>query len=135
MPSSTGWKKIWRIGFEHKQSSHDKDEHCSRNSILQARAVPQKEYTFGEGRAQAYSALAQTLIQDGDMAAGTASSRKPPEQLEKTLARPAKKLKRLMQGSGLLDQVESVVSHSRSTEHQVQTAFEIQSCVTSHNPV
>lgn len=74
---------------------------------------------------QAYSALAQTLTQQGDMAASTASLSKPPEQLDEALARPFKKLKGLVQGCALLDQVESIISHSPSVDHQIQTAFEM----------
>ena len=74
-----------RIGFEHKQSTLDKDQYCLQNNILQvrhqrkldaqarfegvciyanlfpltlqARAVPAKEYIFGEGRAQVVCCL------------------------------------------------------------------------------
>ena len=74
---------------------------------------------------QAYSAMARTLIQQGDMAASIASLSQPPEQLDEALARPFKKLKGLVQGCALLDQVESIISHSPSTHHQIQTAFEM----------
>ena len=77
---------------------------------------------------QAYSAMAQTLLQQGDMAASTASLSKPPEQLDEALAWPFKKLKGLVQGCALLDQVESIISHSPSVNHQIQTAFEMAMC-------
>ena len=74
---------------------------------------------------QAYGAMAQTLIKQGDMAASTACLSEPPEQLDEALARPFKKLKGFVQGCALLDQVESIISHSPSVEHQIQTAFDM----------
>lgn len=74
---------------------------------------------------QAYSALASTLIQQGDLAISTTSLTEPPEQLGETLARPIKKLKGLVQSCALLEQVDSVISHSFSREEQIQTAFEM----------
>jgi hypothetical protein len=74
---------------------------------------------------QAYSALARTLIQQGDLAVSTASLTEPPEQLDEALARPFKKLKGSVQGCALLEQVESVIPHSHTMEQQIQTAFEM----------
>ena len=60
-----------------------------------------------------------------DLAVSTTSLTEPPKQLGEALARPFKKLKGLVQGCALLEQVDSVISHSLSREQQIQTAFEM----------
>jgi len=49
----------------------------------------------------------------------------PPEELEEKLRRPIKKLKALVQGAALTEQVQSLMSFCSSVEDQVCTAYEI----------
>ncbi len=49
----------------------------------------------------------------------------PPEELEKELRRPIKKLKKLVRHGAMTEQFESLISSCSSVEDQVSTAYEI----------
>ena len=74
---------------------------------------------------QAYHAMADFLIRQGTMLTSKHIIPEPPAELEEELRRPIKKLKGLVQGAALTDQVQSLVPFCSSMEDQVCTAYEI----------
>ena len=74
---------------------------------------------------QAYHEMADVLIKQGPMLTSKQTIREPPAELEEELLRPIKKLKGLVQGAALTDQVQSLMSFCESTEDQVSVAYEI----------
>ena len=74
---------------------------------------------------QAYHEMADFLIRQGTMLTSKHIIPEPPAELEEKLRRPIKKLKGLVQGAPLTDQVQSLISVCGSTEDQVCTAYEI----------
>lgn len=69
--------------------------------------------------------MADFLIKQETMLTGKRRPLEPPEDLEEQLRRPIKKLKGLVQGAALTEQVESLVSACSSKEEQVCMAYEI----------
>lgn len=74
---------------------------------------------------QAYHEMADFLIRQGTMLTSKLTIPEPPAELEENLRRPIKKLKGLVQGAALTDQVQSILSFCSSTEDQVCMAYEI----------
>ena len=74
---------------------------------------------------QAYHEMADFLIRQGTMLTSKHTIPEPPAELEEKLRRPIKKLKGLVQGAALTDQVQSLMSFCGSTEDQVCMAYEI----------
>ena len=74
---------------------------------------------------QAYHEMADFLIRQGPMLTSKHTILEPPAELEEELRRPIKKLKGLVQGAALTDQVQSLMSFCGSTEDQVCMAYEI----------
>lgn len=74
---------------------------------------------------QAYHEMADFLIRQGPMLTSKHSILEPPAELEEELRRPIKKLKGLVQGAALTDQVQSLMYFGGSTEDQVRMAYEI----------
>ena len=74
---------------------------------------------------QAYHEMADFLIRQGPMLTKKQIVQEPPAELEEKLRRPIKKLKGLVQGAALTDQVQSLMSFCGSTEDQVCMAYEI----------
>ena len=74
---------------------------------------------------QAYHEMADFLIKQSTMLTTKQTRLKPPEDLEEQLCRPIKKLKGLVQGAALTEQVDSLVSFCSSKEEQVCMAYEI----------
>ena len=74
---------------------------------------------------QAYHEMADFLIRQGPMLTRKQTVLEPPAELEEELRRPIKKLKGLVQGAALTDQVQSLMSFCGSTEDQVCMAYEI----------
>ena len=71
---------------------------------------------------QAYHEMADFLIRQGPMLTPVLE---PPAELEEELRRPIKKLKGLVQGAALTDQLQSLMSFCGSTGDQVCMAYEI----------
>ena len=74
---------------------------------------------------QAYHEMAAVLIRQGPMLTSKLTRLEPPAELEEELCKPIKKLKGLVQGAALTDQVQSLLSCGGSTEDQVCMAYEI----------
>ena len=74
---------------------------------------------------QAYHEMADILIRQGTMLTSKRIIPVPPAELEEKLCRPIKKLKGLVQGAPLIDQVQSLMSFCSSAEDQICTAYEI----------
>ena len=74
---------------------------------------------------QAYHEMADFLNRQGTMLTSKHTIPEPPAELEEKLCRPIKKLKGLVQGAALIDQVQSLMSFCSSTQDQVCTAYEI----------
>jgi hypothetical protein len=74
---------------------------------------------------QAYHEMADFLTKQGTMLTSKRIKPEPPEELEEKLRRPIKKLKALVQGAALTEQVQSLMSFCSSVEDQVCTAYEI----------
>ena len=68
---------------------------------------------------QAYHDMAHFLIGQGTMLTSKHTIPEPPAELEEKLRRPIKKLKGLVQGAALTDQVQLLMSFCSSTEDQV----------------
>lgn len=72
---------------------------------------------------QAYHATADSLKQQGTRLASKRSLRDPPDDLEESLMIPIKKTRHLVQRSGFVEQVESLLP--RCSSREVQTALEM----------
>ena len=73
---------------------------------------------------QAYHEMADFLIRQGTMLTSKHIIPEPPAELEEKLRRPIKKLKGLVQGAPLIDQVQLLMSFCSSAEDQICTAYE-----------
>ena len=73
---------------------------------------------------QAYHEMAKFLTRQCAMLANKDVVTEPPEQLEEEFSRPIKKLKGLVQGAALTEQVHSLISSCSSLEDQVCTAYQ-----------
>lgn len=69
--------------------------------------------------------MADFLVKQGTMSARKKCLREPPEQLEDTLLRPIKMLRGMVQGSAMVEQIQSVVMHCDSMEEKVATAYQM----------
>ena len=74
---------------------------------------------------QAYHEMADFLIRQGTMLTSKHTRPEPAAELEEKLRRPIKKLKGLVQGAVMSDQVPSLMSFGASKEDQVCTAYEL----------
>ena len=74
---------------------------------------------------QAYHEMAAFLTEQGSMLTRKRVVLEPPAELEEKLRRPIQKLKGLVQGAALTEQVQSLMSCCSSVEDQVCTAYEI----------
>lgn len=74
---------------------------------------------------QAYHEMAAFLTEQGTMLTRKRVVLEPPTELEEKLRRPIQKLKGLVQGAALTEQVQSLISYCSSVEDQVCTAYEI----------
>ena len=74
---------------------------------------------------QADHEMADFLIKQGATLTRKHIRLEPPEDLEENLCRPIKKLKGLVQGATLTEQVQSLLTFCPSVEDKVCTAYEM----------
>ncbi len=69
--------------------------------------------------------MADFLTKQGTLLTRKRIVSEPPEELEKELRRPIKKLKKLVRHGAMTEQFESLISSCSSVEDQVSAAYEI----------